>query len=583
MTKFDQCLYSILSKSNNIPKDQNSINRFNDIINTLSGDKSTDDKADELYKYFNSEQIDISKLRKDVLNNMNGLLFSENEELSNKLTTIFSNLQPINDDDNTKSVLRKLIPYAEQNNSLKVNQDDLYKLESSDDDTINNFITSYNNMVNEKTISSILTFISNSKLYNMFNHTKEFTEFDVIPNVANAINNTDISQMFKSEDYIDSYIDVRNSDNDGELKMNMHELSYSDQITDDSVEDSDTETSIYDLFLKQSLKMKKSDKNPVPTDTTNVQSFLDSFQLGDNVDKVRSQITQDIYDAWNVKLIQVYNNCVNTIKNYLPFFKEFHDLNTDDELIEFYNRYFEGQGTELTLPETENDDKNLLLSAVNKKNVFKATLTDFIDKVINDVEKEHKMIAQEQYNKWGTGIKTIIDNVGVAYSSAKKDNDNINTLLNSNITLTSDKKNTISLQSLLLTLGNDKNISSLQKQNVKSEEWGLSESSDDINNVLDGIVHDIKYISRTMRADNTEQLKESCNVDAFINAIKEIDQSNFSIEKITEMGKNTEIFEKECSSYIVINTLYNVFSNVNDSNEFLIVLYTVLLPNNFLK
>ena len=55
------------------------------------------------------------------------------------------------------------------------------------------------------------------------------------------------------------------------------------------------------------------------------------FDNDDNVNKITSN---DIFNSWNIQLINIYNNIIN-MQNYLQFFKRLKDLKDDKELQEF--------------------------------------------------------------------------------------------------------------------------------------------------------------------------------------------------------------------------------------------------------
>ena len=44
-----------------------------------------------------------------------------------------------------------------------------------------------------------------------------------------------------------------------------------------------------------------------------------------------------------------------------------------------------------------------------------------------------------------------------------------------------------------------------------------------------------------------------------------------------------KIWSDNCTGYIALNTLYQIFNNVSSNDEYLIIVYTSLIPNGFVK
>lgn len=572
MIKYDESLYDIVKTT---LKSIDDINNYKKIVDTMSSTSiQLKDKISALYTYLKNINVNILEI--------NTLLV--NQDIQNILNNNYQVISNI-DIQQLETNIKTVISYIKQFNTFKINTDNLYQVENISDEEYNNDINSLTNLKNNLSLINILEFIFTCGFIDLYKQDlnqsdNNYQELNIITNLYNIITNDNINNYINNNNYIDIYKNLASVSNYKELCEYMENLTFDgdfSKLWDNEKSPLDNDSDIVKIFYNQKLIIKKSKDNPVPSNVETVEGFLSSFDSDENVSKVINDLNIDIFKKWNTKLGDIFNNLIN-MQTYISFFVQLNELNTDKELQDFCNQYYENDN--IIIPQISKEQHNIILTKLNDYVIFKKKISQLTEDIINSYNKNYILITEDQYNKYTNAIKEAIVYLVNTINNAKSENGNIASLLQGMINLDSQGKEQISFTSLISTLTNDQNISIFK--NTKSSD--LNTDNTKPTTLYDGIIFDIINISKHINADNTCQLKDSCKPDVLFNSLKILVDSKFqNIKNINEFGKNDDIWSKQCSGYTALNTLYQIFNNVSSNDEYLIIVYTTLIPNGFVK
>lgn len=314
MIDYENILYNTVK---NKLKQTDTINKFNEILSTLYRTDNIDTlkKAQDLVSYLHTIQVDpltVNMIENPKLKAVTNTLFANG---------IFSQPLTLTDQKAQNKILAHITSNDDFNiktNKFEINDtDELLELNVKSEDSITNFVTDFNNMIKEKTLISVLQFISKNdllktydKLLNVQNKEDDYRELNLPIYVYDAITNKSYIQSMVVDSYIDNYIAISNASNDNELFKSLKVIDTDGTLKVPSDLDNNSKN-ILDAYKKKELNIKKSDKNPVPSDCSTVEGFINSWSTNsDKVTEVKTKITEDIYLEWNAKLIDIANKTI---------------------------------------------------------------------------------------------------------------------------------------------------------------------------------------------------------------------------------------------------------------------------------
>lgn len=572
MIKYDESLYDIVKTT---LKSIDDINNYKKIVDTMSSTSiQLKDKISALYTYLKNINVNILEI--------NTLLV--NQDIQNILNNNYQVISNI-DIQQLEANIKTVISYIKQFNTFKINTDNLYQVENIPDEEYNNDINSLTNLKNNPSLINILEFIFTCGFIDLYKQDlnqsdNNYQELNIITNLYNIITNDNINNYINNNNYIDIYKNLASVSNYKELCKYMENLTFDDNFSklwNNEKSSLDNDSDIVKIFLNQKLIIKKSKDNPVPSNVETVEGFLQSFDSDENVSKIINDLNIDIFKKWNTKLGDIFNNLIN-MQAYISFFTQLNELNTDKELQDFCNQYYENDN--IIIPQISKEQHNIILTKLNDYVIFKKKISQLTEDIINSYNKNYILITEDQYNKYTNAIKEAIVYLVNTINNAKNENGNIASLLQGMINLDSQGKEQISFTSLISTLINEQNLNIFKNTKAKD----LNTDNTKPSTLYDGIVSDIINISKHLNIDNICALKEDCNPDILFKSLKTLVETKFqNIKTINEFGKNTEIWADNCTGYIALNTLYQIFNNVSSNDEYLIIVYTSLIPNGFVK
>lgn len=327
MVQYSEAIYNIIRKK---IKDIEDVNNYKTISETLlSTNTNFDQKVNQLYTYLKNEGVNISKIKTLI----------PNQELLSALNKCYKNIDNININNINQQIIKQVTKYYRENTDINDDNIDIDKLTYSTDDSkdisddeYNNIINSLNILKNQKTIYNILIFIFTCGFNNLYKSqlNDDYSEFNIIDrwykelinpkNIAN-INKDNIINIYKVlseqstlKELYDELVKLKNYTN-----TNI-ELNYNKNVENEKTT----------AFINSKWTVNKND-NILNSSITTVNNFLTFFNNDDNVNKITSN---DIFNSWNIQLMNIYNNIIN-MQNYLQFFKRLKDLKDDKELQEF--------------------------------------------------------------------------------------------------------------------------------------------------------------------------------------------------------------------------------------------------------
>lgn len=259
-------------------------NEFNNIINELNDDNNTNEdiknKAIKLNQF----------LRKCSVNPLDIYLETNNiitEKIQQIITNddIFKNNIQLNQDDSNNISYKVIIKYIIQNDTTDIDKDKLYDIEPITDDEMTQFISTFNNMINQKSLISILSFIFNNNFIGCYSKLfdDKFSQFDIPTIIYKQLNNQDVQNNVNTQKYKDIYSTLLtyikgNNDDDfvNYFKQNISNIDIQNGH-------------IKNVFVNKKINV---DKNIFKTDKLTVEEFLKNIH---NLDI----ITNEQFTNWN--------------------------------------------------------------------------------------------------------------------------------------------------------------------------------------------------------------------------------------------------------------------------------------------
>ena len=252
-------------------------NEFSNIINELNDDNNTivdiKNKAIKLNQF-------LRKCRITPLNiylEPNNLI---NEKISQIIENdIFKNNTQLSQNDISNISYKTIIKYIIQNETTEIYKDKLYDIEPITDDEMTQFIDTFNNMISQKTLISILQFIFSNNFISYYNKLidDKFSQLEVPINIYNTLGKKDVQDNINTQRYKDIYstlLELLKKDNEQEY------IEYFKQ-------------NISNIDIKEGLK--DVDKDVFKTNKLTVSKFLENIQ---NLDV----ITNEQFTKWNTLL-----------------------------------------------------------------------------------------------------------------------------------------------------------------------------------------------------------------------------------------------------------------------------------------
>ena len=260
-------------------------NEFSNIINELNDDNNTivdiKNKAIKLNQF-------LRKCRITPLNiylEPNNLI---NEKISQIIENyIFKNNIQLSQNDISNISYKTIIKYIIQNETTEIDKDKLYNIEPITDDEMTQFIDTFNNMISQKTLISILQFIFSNNFISYYNKLidDKFSQLEIPINIYNTLGNKVVQDNINTQRYKDIYstlLELLKKDNEQEY------IEYFKQ----NISNIDIKEGIKDAFLKKQIDV---DKDVFKTNKLTVSKFLENIQ---NLDV----ITNEQFTKWNTLL-----------------------------------------------------------------------------------------------------------------------------------------------------------------------------------------------------------------------------------------------------------------------------------------
>lgn len=327
MVQYSEAIYNIIRKK---IKDIEDVNSYKAISETLlSTNTKFDDKVNQLYTYLKNEGTNISKIKTLIPNQK--LLFA--------LNNCYENIDNIDINNINQQIIKYVIKYYRENTDINNDNIDIDKLTYSTDDSkdisddeYNNIINSLNILKKQKTIYNILNFIFTCGFNDLYKSqlNDDYSEFNIIDRWYNALKSPQNIANINKDNIINIYKVLSEQTT---LKELYDELVKLKNYTNTNIElnyNKNVENEKTTAFINSKWTVNKND-NILNSSITTVNNFLTFFNNDDNVNKITSN---DIFNSWNIQLMNIYNNIIN-MQNYLQFFKRLKDLKDDKELQEF--------------------------------------------------------------------------------------------------------------------------------------------------------------------------------------------------------------------------------------------------------
>ena len=327
MVQYSEAIYNIIRRK---IQDIEDVNNYKTISETLlSTNTNFDEKVNQLYTYLKNEGANISKIKTLI----------PNQELLSALNKCYKNIDNININNINQQIIKQVTKYYRENTDINDDNIDIDKLTYSTDDSkdisddeYNNIINSLNILKNQKTIYNILTFIFTCGFNNLYKSqlNDDYSEFNIIDRWYNALKSPQNIANINKDNIINIYKVLSEQST---LKELYDELVKLKNYTNTNIElnyNKNVENEKTTAFINSNWTVNKND-NILNSSITTVNNFLTFFNNDDNVNKITSN---DIFNSWNIQLMNIYNNIIN-MQNYLQFFKRLKDLKDDKELQEF--------------------------------------------------------------------------------------------------------------------------------------------------------------------------------------------------------------------------------------------------------
>ena len=324
MVQYSEAIYNIIRRK---IQDIEDVNNYKTISETLlSTNTKFDDKVNQLYTYLKNEGTNISKIKTLI----------PNQKLLSVLNNCYENIDNIDINNINQQIIKYVIKYYRENTDINNDNIDIdYSTDDSkdiSDDEYNNIINSLNILKKQKTIYNILNFIFTCGFNDLYKSqlNDDYSEFNIIDRWYNALKSPQNIANINKDNIINIYKVLSEQST---LKELYDELVKLKNYTNTNIElnyNKNVENEKTTAFINSNWTVNKND-NILNSSITTVNNFLTFFNNDDNVNKITSN---DIFNSWNIQLMNIYNNIIN-MQNYLQFFKRLKDLKDDKELQKF--------------------------------------------------------------------------------------------------------------------------------------------------------------------------------------------------------------------------------------------------------
>ena len=324
MVQYSEAIYNIIRRKIQDIEDVNSYKAISETL--LSTNTNFDEKVNQLYTYLKNEGTNISKIKTLI----------PNQKLLSVLNNCYENIDNIDINNINQQIIKYVIKYYRENTDINNDNIDIdYSTDDSkdiSDDEYNNIINSLNILKKQKTIYNILNFIFTCGFNDLYKSqlNDDYSEFNIIDRWYNALKSPQNIANINKDNIINIYKVLSEQST---LKELYDELVKLKNYTNTNIElnyNKNVENEKTTAFINSNWTVNKND-NILNSSITTVNNFLTFFNNDDNVNKITSN---DIFNSWNIQLMNIYNNIIN-MQNYLQFFKRLKDLKDDKELQEF--------------------------------------------------------------------------------------------------------------------------------------------------------------------------------------------------------------------------------------------------------
>ncbi len=389
MVQYSEAIYNIIRKK---IQDIDDVNNYKTISEALlSTNTNFDEKVNQLYTYLKNEGVNISKVKTLI----------PNQELLSALNNCYKNIDNININNINQQIIKQVTKYYRENTDINDNID-IDKLSYSNDDSkdisddeYNNIINSLNVLKNQKTIYNILNFIFTCGFNNLYKSqlNDNYLEFNIIDRWYKELSNPKNIANINKDDIINIY---RSLDEHSTLKGIYDQLVKLKDYTNTNIElnynkNIENDKNITTVFINSKWNVDKND-NILKSSIKTVNNFLMFFDNDDNVNKITSN---DIFNLWNIQLMNIYNNIIN-MQNYIQFFIKLKDLKDDKELQEFCIDQNGFNDNQITIVENNNILHDFKTAEIKEGD--KQTVEEFINEIIDNYNKGIVITEQDYIN-----------------------------------------------------------------------------------------------------------------------------------------------------------------------------------------
>lgn len=395
MVQYSEAIYNIIRKK---IKDIEDVNNYKAISETLlSTNTKFDDKVNQLYTYLKNEGTNISKIKTLI----------PNQKLLSVLNNCYENIDNIDINNINQQIIKYVIKYYRENTDINNDNIDINRQSYDDskdisDDEYNNIINSLNILKKQKTIYNILNFIFTCGFNDLYKSqlNDDYSEFNIIDRWYNALKSPQNIANINKDDIINIYKVLSEQSTLKELYDQLVKLK---NYTNTNIElnyNKNVENEKTTAFINSRWTVNKND-NILNSSITSVNNFLTFFNNDDNVNKITSN---DIFNSWNIQLMNIYNNIIN-MQNYLQFFKRLKDLKDDKELQEFC---IDQNGFNDNQIKIKNNNILHKFKHQKVKDDDKKTVEEFINEIIDNYNNKGVVIAEQVFKDDVQLLKKIL-------------------------------------------------------------------------------------------------------------------------------------------------------------------------------
>ena len=395
MVQYSEAIYNIIRKK---IKDIEDVNNYKAISETLlSTNTKFDDKVNQLYTYLKNEGTNISKIKTLI----------PNQKLLSVLNNCYENIDNIDINNINQQIIKYVIKYYRENTDINNDNIDINRQSYDDskdisDDEYNNIINSLNILKKQKTIYNILNFIFTCGFNDLYKSqlNDDYSEFNIIDRWYNALKRPQNIANLNKDDIINIYKVLSEQSTLKELYDQLVKLK---NYTNTNIElnyNKNVENEKTTAFINSRWTVNKND-NILNSSITSVNNFLTFFNNDDNVNKITSN---DIFNSWNIQLMNIYNNIIN-MQNYLQFFKRLKDLKDDKELQEFC---IDQNGFNDNQIKIKNNNILHKFKHQKVKDDDKKTVEEFINEIIDNYNNKGVVITEQVFKDDVQLLKKIL-------------------------------------------------------------------------------------------------------------------------------------------------------------------------------